>query len=76
MRRREFVTLIGSAAATWPLTAHGQQARVPQIGLIQPSSRLPENYCSASNISILMSARKMRSASIPAVTLQPDGTKT
>jgi putative ABC transport system substrate-binding protein len=44
MRRREFIALIGGAAVTWPLTAHGQRARVPQIGLIQPSSRLPENY--------------------------------
>ena len=44
MRRREFVTLIGGATVTWPLTAHGQRTRVPQIGLIQPSSRLPENY--------------------------------
>ena len=44
MRRREFITLIGGAAVTWPLTAHGQQARVPQIGLIQLSTRLPENY--------------------------------
>jgi hypothetical protein len=45
--RREFITLLGGAAATstvWPLTAHGQRGRLPQIGLIQPSSRLPENY--------------------------------
>jgi putative ABC transport system substrate-binding protein len=44
VKRREFISLLGSAAAAWPFAAGAQQGRLPVVAVLWPSTKDTEPF--------------------------------
>jgi putative ABC transport system substrate-binding protein len=78
MRRRKFITLLGSAAVAWPVVARSQPARVPVIGVLLTGNPEPDiflrgfrealaeaGYVDGQNIRIELRSGEGRTALLP-----------
>jgi hypothetical protein len=51
LKRREFITLLGGAAAAWPLPVNAQpSAKIPRIGLMVTGSTGPAHSLARCNV--------------------------
>jgi putative ABC transport system substrate-binding protein len=57
MQRREFITLLGGAAAAWPLGAHAQQPKIQTVGIRLTGNLAPNDRACAAYIHSRQHAR-------------------